>query len=179
MLTEQHQQFLDAAAISRDMQAGIESTDDGIRFPLRSITGRVLWQFRPDVPLVGADGKPVKYLTPPGEEVVLPVPPGMEERVGSVQYPLIVCEGTKQHLALASVMMDYRHPDTQSQYGVVGLLGCNNWMTNPTGEAGQGHPIQDLYEIPFLGRTVFLAFDADITSNRNVWDAAEEFGQHL
>ena len=79
----------------------------------------------------------------------------------------MIVEGTKQHLAAASALDGSSNP-----YAVVGISGCRGWSKD-------GRPIPCLHGIPLTDRVVFLAFDADVNSNRNVHDAATQLADTL
>ena len=81
--------------------------------------------------------------------------------------PLVIVEGTKQHLAAASALDGCSNP-----HAVVGISGCRGWLSD-------GRPIPCLHSIPLDGRKVFIAFDADVVTNRDVWDAATELATTL
>ena len=55
----------------------------GLLIPIYSPTGEIVnYQFRPDQPRIGKDGKPVKYETPSGSRMVLDVHPFAREKLG-------------------------------------------------------------------------------------------------
>ena len=66
--------------------------------------------------------------------------------------PILLVEGTKQHLAAASYAPD--------GFGVFGIAGCWGWSK---------------VDLSFLeGRDVVVIFDADVATNRGVYDAARK-----
>ena len=128
-------------------------------FPLTRLDGTQIWQARLDNPPVGEDGKEVsKYQQWKGTGAVLTFPPGHHQRVGEAKTVLIV-EGTKQTLAVSR----YVDEDTL----VVGIQGCQNWQQ-------QGAPIEELQEVVAGADKVEFAFDADVNTNVNVWEAAKK-----
>lgn len=168
-LTEEHAAYLrDEAGISPVVAAatGIRSASTigelpdwaqswgeqavpAIVFPWKTIHGEVIEQVRPDTE-VQYDGKRYKYLFPKGSGAVLNAlrhDPGAER--------VLIVEGTKQGLAAASWA-----PEDVAVYGVG---GCRNWSTD-------GIPDTDLLVCD--GKQVFILLDADVTSNRDVYDAA-------
>lgn len=181
-ISDEHMAFLTASAITPDIatSAGIfsvtraEDVPDvfrewpgraavpGLVFPWRGLTGDVL-QLRPDTPVKRRDGGAAKYVFPKGVELVLGVHPLMEALVRDPAVPLVITEGTKQTLAAVSALVGGQ------DYAVVGIAGCYGWSQH------QGQ-IPDLHELAHAlrGRAVYLVFDADWTTNRNVWQAAKE-----
>jgi putative DNA primase/helicase len=160
-LSKTHREFLNRQAITDAVldEFGIVSTDGqenwpeeihdffkaaGIIFPWPTANG-IVPQFRPDVPKQFGDDRPLKYVFPKdcGPFVTL-------LRTAEDGCPTLVVEGSKQPLAAVSWAPE--------GWGVVGLPGCNNWV-------GADLTWAD-------GQNVVLMFDADVASNRNVWDAA-------
>jgi hypothetical protein len=131
----------------------------GTVFPLRTISGSVVHQIRRETTSKVAN----KYLLPKDHPPVLTVHPTHAERVGAVPRILIV-EGTKQAIS-ASL---YAPEDVL----VAGIQGCWGWSSD-------GVAIPQLAELKVWDRDVFVAFDADVATNRNVWDAAERLNDHL
>ena len=119
----------------------------------------VVTQIRPDDPETGPDGELRKYLFPTGQGPVLACHPAMRERVLDATAPIVVVEGTKQYLAACTVLRG-------AAQGAVGIAGCWGWSS-------EGQPSADLEEIPWDGREVYLCFDADVRTKRNVYDAAQ------
>lgn len=109
-----------------------------------------LHQIRPDQPRYSR-GKQVKYETPSGASLQIDVPPLVREKVQSPREPLFITEGV-------------RKADSAASHGLacIGLLGVYGWKQ------------QDEFwrRVPLHGRTVYIVFDSDITSNRNVRRAA-------
>lgn len=124
--------------------------------------GRTLVQRRPDNPEPGAS----KYVTEAGEALLLPVPPGMRDRVADPRQTLVIVEGSKGHLAAASWAPE--------GYAVVGILGCWGFRVGETGGV-----VSDLYEIPLSGRDVVVMLDADVSTNPNVYAAARDLSDRL
>lgn len=109
-------------------------------------------QFRPDVAVTDDDGKPHKYI----------FAKGCGSFTGRLREPegdasVLVVEGTKQSLAA----YEWAPPS----WGVYGVPGCQNWKGSDLSWAD--------------GRNVVVLFDGDVNSNRDVYDAAEEFREAL
>jgi len=137
----------------------------GILFPWSPPSGELSWQFRPDVPAL-IDGRQCKYLFPAGQAPVLDVHPWMRDPVANHLAPLVIVEGTKQHLAAVSAL------GRGASLAVVGMAGCWGWSS-------KGAPSAALIALPVKGRSVVVIMDADLRSNPNVYDAAERLSQTL
>jgi putative DNA primase/helicase len=86
-----------------------------------------------------------KYLFPKGAEPPL-------NCVRDDGGPILLVEGTNQHLAAAS--------NADGRFAVYGMSGCWGWAkADPSFMAD---------------RTVYVVFDADLKNNRQVWNAASE-----
>jgi putative DNA primase/helicase len=107
---------------------------------------REIPQYRPDDALKTPDGKTHKYLAPTGSGTFLN---HLRSPRGSSD-PVLFVEGSKQGVSAAVWA-----PET---WGVVAVPGCNNWVGTDLTWAD--------------GRKVIILFDADFTSNRDVYDAA-------
>ncbi|MCC6176046.1 MAG: DUF3854 domain-containing protein [Chloroflexi bacterium] len=111
-------------------------------------------QIRPDVPRTDPKNKrPVKYDTPAGQPLVIDVPPVIRPLVLDQSVPLFITEGV-------------RKADSAASHGLacVSLQGVWCW----TDRAG---PLTDWDDIPLGGRSVYLAFDSDVTRNPKVAEA--------
>ncbi|HXH56557.1 phage/plasmid primase, P4 family [Iamia sp.] len=135
----------------------------GILFRHHPIDGDSVPQYRPDNPLVDGEGRARKYLFPADTAAPLNVVPAMRDRLGHHRLVLIV-EGTKQTLAAVA-----HAPDDVL---VVGVAGCWGWSRD-------GAPTAELDRLGIDGRPVIVAFDADVSSNAKVHDAAHRLGEHL
>ncbi|WP_217552039.1 hypothetical protein [Streptomyces sp. GbtcB6] len=168
-LSPEHRAFLNSQAITDDVieefgirsVTGPEDIPDEIYGPWHGFLGEaekgiLFWwpvpgreepvpQYRPDVPIETPDGKIHKYLLPKGCGSFVAV---FREPTGDA--PVLLPEGTKQtHAALS-----WAPPE----WGIAGVPGCHNW-------AGADLSWAD-------GRKVIVLFDADISANSDVWDAA-------
>lgn len=172
-LTEEHAAYLrDLAAITPEVAhaAGIRSASTvaelpewaqfwgeravpAIVFPWRTIHGEVIEQVRPDAEFEH-DGQRYKYLFPKGSGAVLNA-----LRHDPDADRVLIVEGTKQGLAAASWA-----PEGVAVYGVG---GCRNWSSD-------GIPDADLEVCD--GKRVFVCLDADVATNRDVYDAAVKLG---
>lgn len=153
-LTSAHRSYLNESAITDSVleAAGVTSTPAGIRFPYRSPDGAETVQFRPDEPKTDEAGRAIKYIWPKGQKLSLNTlrDPGEES-------PVLIVEGTKQALAVASWA-----PDT---YAVYGMVGCWGWSGT------------DLSV--FENRDVFIALDGDAATNSDVYAGGAGLGAAL
>ncbi len=110
-------------------------------------------QIRPDHPRLDNDGRPIKYETPVGSNLVLDCHPHNAEKLMDPREELWVTEGCKKS-------------DSGATRGlvVISLQGVWGGMRNKA-------PHPDWSRIPLANRTVYLAFDADIVEKKPVQDA--------
>ena len=137
----------------------------GLVFPLRQADGTVIHQIRLDTPLPGDDGKPggTKYLQAKGTGSIINVPEAMAERVRTANRKLVI-EGTKQTIAGCLHVAD--------DVAVIGIQGCANFSR-------EGVPLEVWGELIKPDDEVVICFDADWTTNHNVWSAAKNLKAHL
>ena len=150
-LTPDHlAELIDHHAIAADVAEHVaESAAEGIVFTwYDNVT--VVRQLRRD-PDKRVEGRP-KYEWPEGVPLIL-----NRWREPGADAPVLLVEGTCQHLAVASY--------TAEPLGVYGMVGCWGWSKTDLSWA--------------RGREVIVAFDADLTSNRKVWEAAKSLGDQL
>lgn len=123
-------------------------------------------QLRPDddAPIHLDSDVECKYLFGKGQPPVLDVHPQVADRLDS-DAPLMIVEGTKQHLAAVSNLGSLNHC-------VLGMSGCWGWSSG-------GEPIDDLDGVRWEGRNVVLVLDADLASNRDVYEAAKALTEEL
>ena len=131
-----------------------EAALPAIIFPWYTVGGDVIEQVRPDSPIV-YNGDEYKYLWPKGVGAILNA-----LRHDEHAETVLIVEGTKQGLAAASWA-----PEGVAVYGIG---GCRNWSTD-------GIPDTDLEVCD--SKHVVICLDADVSSNRDVYDAAVKLGQ--
>jgi len=151
MLTPEHRDHLiNLHAITPEIieLAGVESHEKGMIFTW-SDGNRTVRQARLDDAYRKA-GYP-RYRWPEGESLVIN---RLREPEGD--GPVILAEGTCQHLAVAS---------WTEKCGVFGMVGCWGWSGCDLSWAED--------------RDVVVMFDADLTSNRDVWNAAQALKEAL
>jgi DNA polymerase-1 len=139
-----------------------EEAAPGLLFLWTGLRDEILPQYRPDVPL--PDGS--KYRFPGTSTPVLWVHSAMRKAVAQGTTPIVLVEGTKQHLAAVSALAGTDH-------AVVGMSGCYGWSHDG------GKPIPDFLDLPWDGRVVYVCLDADVSTNRDVWHAAEKLQAQL
>ena len=150
VLSDVHRVYLNEHAVSDEVidAQGIRSEGDVIVFTWRE--GEHATEQRRPWP--GAGGQ---YYWTAGEDLHLNVlrDPGPEATV-------LLCEGTKQSLAVAS----WAPPE----YAVMGMPGCYGWTMSRKLDLSR-----------FAGRTVLVMLDADAAGNLDVWEAGTRLQAEL
>ncbi len=139
----------------------------GLLIPLWTVTGqRGFAQYRPDNPRLNADGKPVKYETPPQARMALDVHPRARLSLADPQQPLFITEGV-------------RKADAAISRGLccVALIGVWNWRGR--NEHGGKTALADWEQIALNGRRVFIVFDSDVITKPQVRAALARFKAFL
>ena len=145
----------------------VQQRTPGILIPLWGVDGKeVGYQYRPDNPRISPNGKPIKYENPPGSSIRLDCPPSCQKSLIDPNIPLWITEGSKKADALAS-----KGACAVSLTGVWGFKGKN--------ELGGITFLADWDYIALKGRTVYLAFDSDITTKPPVRQALNRLAEHL
>jgi P4 family phage/plasmid primase-like protien len=124
-------------------------------------------RLRPDKPRQDRDtSKSIKYEAPMGCPNRLYVPPGTRAALRDATVPLGIAESEIKAAAV-------------DQIGIpcVGICGVYAWMRKrekgPDGKpTGEPELIADMADLAWENRTVYIIFDSDISSNRNVATAA-------
>jgi phage/plasmid-associated DNA primase len=131
-----------------------------------------LWQFRPDDPRDGENGKPCKYEIPAGARQRLITHPQAMTTLRDASIPLYVTEGAKKVYALLS-------------HGVAafGLIGVWNFA-EPRSETEKGQHLPktllpDWRTIALAGRRANIVFDSDAAHNEQVQQAERELAELL
>ena len=146
------------------------------------------WRIRRDRPdLEQKDGKQrerAKYLAPPGRGNMLYFVPGaMPEALSDTSLPVVITEGEKKTLALHRLST---WEADQPRWSVVGLCGVWNWRgtvgkgSGPNGERRDiKGVIADFDRLVWDERIVYIVFDSDVHSNRNVAAARRQLADEL
>jgi len=139
----------------------------GILLPLRGVDGgQVGHQYRPDNPRTNPPAKPVRYENPPGSRIRLDCPPRSQTMLADPSIPLWITEGSKKADALAS-----KDACAISLTGVWGFKGKN--------QAGGVTILADWDHVTLKDRTVYLAFDSDVTTKKQARQALDRLAEHL
>ena len=161
VLSGAHRTYLNDHAVPDEVIAacGIHSEGDFIVFPWRDgdllTCQRRRWMDMAPAQPQPDDGGP-KYLWEAGHPLHLAAWRPARDDGG----PVIIAEGTKQSLAVAS----WAPP----QYAVYGMAGCDGWRNLGASRLGR-----------FEGRDVIIMLDADAGSNLNVYEAGEQLATSL
>ena len=122
----------------------------GLLIPIYSPTGEIVnYQFRPDQPRIGKNGKSVKYETPSGSRMVLDVHPFARERLGNPAVPLFITEGIKKGDSLVSRSLC-----------AVALLGV--WAWRGRNDDGGLTALAEWDYVALNNREVYIVFDSDV-----------------
>ena len=139
----------------------------GILIPIFDVKGRQAgYQFRPDSPRADKKGKAVKYEYPLSATNRLDCPPRCQPKLADPSAPLWITEGVKKGDALAS----------QGEV-VVDLGGVFNWRGKNA--LGGKTALPDFEDIALNERTVYLCFDSDVDTNKNVRAATKRLAGWL
>lgn len=137
-------------------------------------------QFRPMTPLAGADGREQKYAWPARQDVVMDVHPAIPHHwLGDTSVRLVVTEGLLKGDAIVSAMVrasgaDLDEAATREQVAQV-LEGLDEGMRCvpvAIGGVTQWRNVPGWEVLYRADRDVYIAFDADVRTNRNVWRQA-------
>ncbi|HKV44730.1 MAG TPA: DUF3631 domain-containing protein [bacterium] len=186
LLFPQHEALLAASGIAAEVAAarGYRSADTkaalerlgftkaqcrvpALVLPIHSVTGAVvLHQIRPDDPRVSRNSKRVKYETPTAARIALDVHPMARPSLADPAVPLWITEGT-------------RKVDSAISHGLccIGVLGVWGWRGR--NEQGGRTALPDWEAVALKGRTVYLAFDSDAMTKRQVQKALLRFHRFL
>jgi hypothetical protein len=143
-----------------------------LRIPMYSPDGATTSaQIRPDNPRKGKKGKPVKYETRGGSEVILDVHPRMRTEVRSGPGPLWITEGIKKADALASRGLP-----------AIGLIGVWMWcVPKEEMEDSEGPKVLKpcFDHVRLDGRRVNVVFDSDVMVKEGVQLALQRLVEAL
>lgn len=134
-------------------------------FPVMTTTGDVgYWQVRPDAP----SNPRHKYATPRGTRNRLDVHPRSRPHLRNPRIPLWITEGVKKGDALVSA----------GAQCVVALPG-GVWGWRGTNEFDGKTTLADWDDVALNGRHVYLVFDSDLATNRQVRAALDRMAAML
>jgi len=110
-----------------------------------------------DTPIVGKDGKPRKYESPVGCVQCLFLPPQTITLLDDKSLPLVYTEGEKKALAVVSAGLP-----------AVAVPGVNGFGKRSREAAAKDPNFPSLTNLDLKGREVFIAFDSDAVTNKQV-----------
>jgi Domain of unknown function (DUF3854) len=134
--------------------------------PIYNVAGDLAtYQHRPDSPRI-VNGKPIRYEMPKDSRMVLDVPPPARPWLGDPRRPLFITEGA-------------RKADSAVSLGLccVSLLGVWSWR-GTNGDGGKV-ALTDWESISLNERDVYIGFDSDVMSKREVHVALARFKPFL
>lgn len=147
--------------------AGYQQIVPGLIVPVHDVTGAVAtYQLRADNPRVTRAGKSVKYETRAKSSMVIDVPPRIRVQLGDPAVPLWITEGARKADAAVSVGLC-----------CIALLGVWNWRGSNA--VGGTLALADWDSIALKSRRVYVAFDSDVMTKRDVQAALIRFGRFL
>jgi len=175
-LLPQHAELLEKSGISAEVVAGrsyrsatvrVDLARLGFSEPQRIVPCLVVpvwdahgeiatYQIRPDQPRIDKRrGKPLEYETPSDSRIVLDVPPLARQWLGDPGRPLFVTEGSTR-------------ADSAASRGLccIALLGIWDWRGR--NEDGGLTALSDWEEVALNGRDVYIAFDSNAMTKREV-----------
>lgn len=139
----------------------------GLLIPLWGVDGKPAGhQFRPDNPRLNNKNKLIKYENPTGSNIRLDCPPRCQKMLADLQMPLWITEGSKKADSLASQGLC-----AISLNGVWGFMGKN--------ATGATTFLADWDYVALKDRTVYLAFDSDVSTKPPVRKAMFRLAEHL
>ncbi len=147
--------------------AGYQQLVPALVVPVRDVTGAIAtYQLRADHPRVTKAGKAVKYETRAKSRMVIDAPPRIRAKLGDPAVPLWITEGARK--ADAAVSADLC---------CIALLGVWNWRGSNS--VGATLALGDWESIALKDRRVYIAFDSDVMTKRDVRAALSRFGAFL
>ena len=183
-LCDRHQQILRASAISDDRIRLWETISEATDLPpelvgwgdkavpcmattWRTVSGALVPQIRLDKEIPQKNGRSTRYLFPKDCGGIVGVDAAFCHHLDNITIPALLVEGTKQFQAAASTI-NPEHPFAVP----FGIAGCWGWSKD-------FKPSADLLALPAENRDILVCFDADITTNWMVWEAARRLERYL
>jgi len=125
--------------------------------PIYGTQGQISnYQIRPDAPRIDKKrGKPIKYETPKGSQMVLDVHPLVRTKLRDPKAPLFITEGIRKGDAAVS-----------KDLCCIALLGV--WNFRGTNQHGGKVALVDWEDIALNGRPVYICFDSDVMTKPEV-----------
>ncbi|MBC9734491.1 DUF3854 domain-containing protein [Nocardioides marmotae] len=141
----------------------------GLLIPLYSPSGaRVGSTFKPDNPRIDErKGSPIKYEKPRGSHNVVDCHPSMTAQASDPEVDLWITEGNKKADAAVSRGLC-----------CLALAGVDNWLFKPSKDE-ESQPCTEWDEVTLRDRRVYIVFDSDQATNRNVQRARRSLTDFL
>ena len=145
--------------------------DGALVIPLRRLGNGTPYAYvvRPDLPVIGRDGKPRKYLYPTGSTNILDALPRYHAALGDPRKPLWLTEGAKKADALSSAFRD--------AIAVLNMNGVTGWRA--TNAVGGKVASPDMQDIAFNGREIVVCPDGDYKTKPSVQKAISNLVHYL
>lgn len=130
---------------------GLRTTDGRLVFEYRDLSGKPTGfeRYRPHVPRLDANGKPIKYEQAAGSNTNAYIPAASRQGLADTSVDVLFVEGEKKALAAA-----------QAGYIVIGLGGVWCWKARK----GSDDLLPDLAKLASEGRIFYICFDFDTKS---------------
>lgn len=143
-----------------------QSRVPALLIPILDVHGNIaLYHCRPDQPRM-EKGKPRKYEFPRGARMALDISPTTRSLIGDPSIPLWITEGAKKGDALVS-----------QGCCAIAVIGVWNWR-GTNGEGGKT-ALPDWESVALNGRTVYLVFDSDVMTKKEVYAALSRLKDFL
>jgi|GEM_PF-1670895 len=183
-LSDQHLKILRASGINEDRILLWETISEPGQLPpelrdwgekavpcmattWQTLSGARVPQIRLDTAIPQKDGRPTRYLFPKDSGGIIGVDAAFSRHLDNINIPVLLVEGTKQFQAAASTI-NSEHPFAVP----FGIPGCWGWSED-------FKPSADFLALPAENREILVCFDADITTNWMVWEAARRLERYL
>jgi hypothetical protein len=126
----------------------------------------------------------VRYLSAPGTGNRLYCPPGVSpDQIGDIRIPLLFTEGEKKTLALARLAYYGAATPRFLPFGLIGVYGFRGKLGKKQQPDGSHVPftglIGDISALPLLGRLVYILFDVDVHTNKQICNARAMLAEEL
>ncbi len=147
--------------------SGYQQRIPALVVPVHDVTGAIAtYQLRADHPRATKAGKAVKYETRANSRMVLDIPPRIRGQLGDPAVPLWITEGARKADAAVSAGLC-----------CIAMLGVWNWRGRNAADATAA--LGDWESVVLKGRRVYVAFDSDVLTKREVRFALQRFGGFL
>jgi len=185
LLTENHYRILKDRAISDEfiVARGVRSVeaDEAVEkygfSPWQRFSGLLIptWgmdreikgcQIRPDRPRIDKKGRPIKYESPWKQRNALDMNPLMQEVIRKMDTAIWITEGSLKGDSMGS-----------RGFPAIALTGVWGWRGR--NEAGGYTALPDWEDVSIRGSRFVIAFDSDISTNKQVAESARRLKDYL